>query len=205
MEFKIYHPRILLILLILIGALASGAILLARDGREDVTQTTSVAIPMAPRQSPLTELEKENVAGIVKSSGLVEGINNGQTWEASQFSRTKISGHDGVRLEVTWDNPVESTGPWSVLHCAGTVKTYSTEPWRQITRLVFWVNSETNAVSGYAVTTEPEDDPEADTDAIENDASLKIYDIQTGEIVFEGRVSEAKLSDICVADTYYSH
>ena len=67
------------------------------------------------------------------------------------------------------------------------------------------MNSETNAISGYAVTTEPEDDPEAYIDAIENDASLKIYDSQTGEIVFEGRVSEAKFSEICEADTYYSH
>ena len=122
MKLKIHHPRILVVLLLMIAALSSSAILLANQGEE--LPTKSLSIPTGPITTTLSKEDREDAIRIVKTSGVVESINGNQNWEADLVLSTKIAGTEGVRLEALWSEPVESSGPWSLMHCRGTLKTW---------------------------------------------------------------------------------
>ena len=79
----------------------------------------------------LTDEEEQNAAAIVRESGVVERINDGQDWEADfQVSRraNSLAGTRGVRVEVVWKDPVDSAGPWALVHCGGTRKVVHEQP-----------------------------------------------------------------------------
>ena len=201
-KLKIHHPRILIVLLLVIGALSSTAILLAQQGEESPSR--SLPLPPAPTTTPLSEQDREDAIAIVKRSGVVESINQWQDWEPENIDRAKIKGTEGIRLEPKWSRPVESSGPWSLLHCSGTVRSFTRGNWSQVTRLVVWVDMEDRSVAGFGVTSEPEDEPRPVPPTRDPDESLKIYDQETGEILYEGAVSAApKESEICEEGTYY--
>ena len=203
MKLKIHHPRILIVLLLIIGALSSTAIILAQQ--EEEFPTRSLPIPTGPTTTPLSKQDKEDVIAIVKRSGVVEIINQGQAWEPENIYRSKIAGTEGVRLEAIWSNPIESSGPWSLMHCSGTVRAFTRESWSQVTRLVLWVDMEDRSVAGFGVTSRPEDEPRPiSPQTLGPGDSLKIYDQKTGEILYEGAESAApKESEICEEGTYY--
>ena len=96
MKLKIHHPRILVVLLLMIGALSSTAILLAPQGEEFPTR--SLPLPTAPTPPPLSEQDREDAIAIVKKSGAVESINKGQDWEPENIYHSKIAGTEGVRF-----------------------------------------------------------------------------------------------------------
>ncbi len=202
MKLKIHHPRILVVVLLIIGALSSTAILLANQGEEFPTR--ALPIPTAPTPPPLSEQDQEDAIAIVKRSGVVKSINQGQDWKPENIYRAKIKGTEGILLEPKWSGPVESSGPWSVLYCSGTIKAFTTESWSQITRLVVWVDMEDSSVAGFGVTSEPEDEPQPVLGSLDPGESLKLYDQQTGEILYEGAGPAApKESEICEEGTYY--
>ena len=202
MKLKVHHPRILIVLLLMIGALSSTAIILAQQEEEFPTKV--LPLPTAPTPPPLSEQDREDAVAIVKRSGVVENINQGQDWEPEHIYRAKIKGTEGIRLEPKWSRPVESSGPWSLLHCSGTIKAFTTESWSQVTRLVVWVDMEHRSVVGFGVTSEPEDEPRPILDLPDAGESLKLYDQETGEILYDGTGSDApNESKICEEGTYY--
>ena len=202
MKLKVHHPRILIVLLLMIGALSSTAIILAQQ--EEELPTRVLPLPTAPTPPPLSEQDREDAVAIVKRSGVVESINQGQDWEPENIYRAKIKGTEGILLEPKWSRPVESSGPWSVLHCSGTIKAFTTESWSQVTRLVVWVDMEHRSVAGFGVTSEPEDEPRPILDPPDAGESLKLYDQETGEILYEGAGHAApNESEICEEGTYY--
>ena len=202
MKLKVHHPRILIVLLLMIGALSSTAIILAQQ--EEELPTRVLPLPTAPTPPPLSEQDREDAVAIVKRSGVVESINQGQDWEPENIYRAKIKGTEGILLEPKWSRPVESSGPWSVLHCSGTIKAFTTESWSQVTRLVVWVDMEHRSVAGFGVTSEPEDEPRPILDPPDAGESLKLYDQETGEILYDGTGSDApNESEICEEGTYY--
>ena len=66
MKLQIHHPRILLVLLMMIGDLTTSALLLADQGEE--LPTESVRIPMAPISTTLSKQEEQDAVNIVKAS-----------------------------------------------------------------------------------------------------------------------------------------
>ena len=202
MKLKIHHPRILVVLLLVIEAVASAAILLADQGEK--VPTNSLPIPAAPISTTLSKQDQEDAISIVKTSGVVESINGGQGWEPELVSRTKITGREGIVLEAKWSNPVESSGPWSLMHCSGTLKMFTRERWSQVTRLVIWVDMEDRAVAGLGVTSEPEDYPQPFHETISPDEPIKMYDAETGEVLYDGPTSGGPMeSEVCEEGTYY--
>ena len=134
----------------------------------------------------LTDEEEQNAAAIVRESGVVEQINNGQDWEADfQGSRraNSLAGTRGVRVEVVWKDPVDSAGPWALVHCGGTRKVAHKQLWSQITRLVTWVDLEGRSVVGYGVTSEREDIPQPTMGPINWFSWLKVYDVESGDLL----------------------
>ena len=127
--------------------------------------------PTLERKPPLTIQEKEDAVRIVQVSGIVERINGGQGWMATRVYRTIIAGRDGIQFDAIWDEPVDSAGPWALLQCTGTLRVESSARWRDITRLVIWVDTQEDSVAGYAVISEPEDVPQP---AIDNAPSFTL-------------------------------
>ncbi len=141
---------------------------------------------------------------IVKKSGVVKAINGDQDWEVDQVISTKLAGTEGARLEALWSEPVESSGPWSLIHCQGTRKMFTEERWSQVTRLVVFVDREDESVAGYGVTSQKEDVPQPVYEVPDGDDSVKIYDAETGEIVYDGSVDDApSKAKVCAEGTYY--
>ena len=201
MKLKIHHPRILVVLLLMIAALSSSAILLANQGEE--LPTKSLSIPTGPITTTLSKEDREDAIRIVKTSGVVESINGNQNWEADLVLSTKIAGTEGVRLEALWSEPVESSGPWSLMHCRGTLKTFTRERWSQVKRLVVFVDMEAESVAGFGVTSQKEDVPQPIYD-MDTDETVKLYDVETGDIIYEGSPSDAPAKDeLCAEGTFY--
>ena len=99
---------------------------------------------------------------------------------------------------------MESSGPWSLIHCSGTLKMFTMERWSQVTRLVVWVDMEDRAVAGLGVTSEPEDDPKPFYETPGPDEPIKMYDAETGEILYDGPTSGGPMeSEVCEEGTYY--
>ena len=171
-------------------------------------ETASVPVgdpPTLERKPPLTMQEKEDAVRIVQVSGIVERINGGQGWMATRVYRTIIAGRDGIQFDAIWDEPVDSAGPWTLLQCTGTLRVESSARWRDVTRLVIWVDTQEDSVAGYAVISEPEDVPQP---AIDNAPSLtdiiRANSTLTGRLLYVGpSVLSPPRAILCESGTYY--
>ena len=161
--------------------------------------------PTLERKPPLTIQEKEDAVRIVQVWGIVERINGGQGWMATRVYRTIIAGRDGIQFDAIWDEPVDSAGPWALLQCTGTLRVESSARWRDVTRLVIWVDTQEDSVAGYAVISEPEDVPQP---AIDNAQSLtdiiRAYSTLTGRLLYVGPSAlSPPRAILCESGTYY--
>ena len=137
----------------------------------------------------LTSQQKQEAEQVMRASGVAELVNGGQGWDADWRTLRRASaipGTQGVRVDVFWERPVDSSGPWSLVKCRGTRKMSHTQKWNHITRLVTWVDLETKSVVGYGVTSEPEDDPEATMGTPHLLGIASLYNVQTGKRLFTG-------------------
>ena len=202
MKFRIHRPWILVTLLAVIGTVTAAAVLLANNGMTSPAQAVNVPAPGVSTQ--LTEEEKEKAVRIASESGVVKTINNDQDWKAEFFASTKLDGTEGAILEAVWQDPVESSGPWMPIHCSGTRKGYETSRWTNVTRLVVFVDMENESVAGYGVTSSIwDDDPQPVLEAADSNESVKIYDVKSGDIVYEGTYGDAPTKDeFCPPGTY---
>lgn len=84
MKLQIHHPRILLVLLMMIGDLTTSALLLADQGEE--LPTESARIPMAPISTTLSKQEEQDAVNIVKASRVVESVNGARIGSQTGFT-----------------------------------------------------------------------------------------------------------------------
>ena len=208
MKLKIHHPRILIVLLLVIVAAASAAILLANEeeSEEDEFPTKSIAIPAVPipTPTPFPEQYKEEAVNIVKESGVVENINGGQDWEVTGIFRAKLAGTEGVSIHVAWSEPVESTGPWSIIQCEGTLRSVSTTPWSQVDLLRVKVDMKAKSVVGVGVWASVLPDVHQPVMGIVGPGDgVTLYDVESGDIVYDGPYSDIPTVDeVCEEGTY---
>ena len=105
---------------------------------------------------------------------------------------------------MVWKEPVDSFGPWPLIHCSGTIKTSSIGNWRRITRLKLWVDMEARVVAGFAVISRKEDVPQPVLEPPSLDKKVTVYDVETGDVVYEGALyNMPTLQAICAEGTYY--
>jgi hypothetical protein len=195
MKFTLHHPRLLVSILLLLGIMTTSALLLA-DGGDEVVPTRFIPFPVAEPAAPLTEEQKQAMARTVKESGVVEFISGAQEWTFDVIGTPKINGHESASMIVSWENPVDNSGPWTLVKCDGALRMVSSRGFTGITQLMVHVDREDNAVLAYSVTGESGEDPVIQPR--EPDATMKFYDFKTGEIVFDGKPGEvARLDKVC--------
>ena len=137
---------------------------------------------------PLAAGQKDNAVHMVESSGVEETINGGQEWETGRITRADLAGALGVSVEVKWREPVESSGPWYLIHCEGIRKSVTSETWRNITRLEVIVDLlqrqvRVSPVAGYTVI-EGEGEAAAVRNPDETPSPPTIREVEIGEILW---------------------
>ena len=175
------------------------------SAREKELRTKPVYLHSTWKPVDMTEQEQEDVVNIVRASGVVERINGGQEWGPGRLAWSSLAGTTAGGLDVVWREPVDSSGPWSLIHCSGTIKVSSVENWRKITRLILWVvDMEAKVVAGFGVMSRKEDVPQPVLEPLEPDRKVNVYDVETGDIIYEGsRYNMPPLQAICAEGTYY--
>ena len=116
---------------------------------------------------------------------------------------TAVAGTQAISFEAKWEEPVDHEGPWSLIKCKGTRKLVSPIEWSGVTRVEVIVDINNRTVTGLAVTAEPDEDaPVMGSGHLGSVARL--YDVESGDIVFEGRGSDLPLpEDFCPVGTHY--
>ena len=191
MRLKIHHPKLLVaVLLVIMTATTLTAVVAQGIGSKD---SVPGAFPSIPINAQLTSEEEEDAVNIVKTSGVVKYINGGQSWEASRIARTKIDGTEAIELTATWETPAESDGPWPVVRCQGTRKVVTTNTVSNITRLTVFIDMEAREVAAYSLPGPDSPDLVAQMPtfpAIGGDTTVKMYDFETGELVYDGTLED---------------
>ena len=132
----------------------------------------------------LTDEEEQEAVEIIRASGIVELINGGQDWEADLRMRSRgksLAGTKGIRVEVTWEGVVNSSGPWALIKCQGTRKVVHKQQWDLISRLVTWVDLEARSVVAYGVASGHEDNHEPIMGPAKWLSLVKVYDVESGK------------------------
>lgn len=127
MKVQIHHPRILILVLLVVGVLTTVAITVA-DLDRPVIETQSFSLPSPSTMLPPTDAEVAQAVSITRESGWVEAIAGKQGWGLigpdymGQPKWISIPGSDeyGIRFTALLENPVESDGPWHMTQCQVT-------------------------------------------------------------------------------------
>ena len=188
MKFKVYRPRLLIAMLLLIGVLTTSAMLLA-EGGDPVIKTRFIPSPVKPTRVPLTDEQKRDIVAITQESGIVESINGGQDWIVERMGKGGIDGYEAASLRVKWQEPVDGQGPWLIRKCAGRNLIVTMFGIRNFTRLRIHVDLEGREALAYSVTAD-DDDQDFAYDSTALNYPFKVYDFKTGELRFDGKSSD---------------
>ena len=191
---KIHHPRILLALLLVMGLIGGTVAVLANQQNSD---GKTVSLPI-PTPLPLDEAAKQAAVDIVRQSGAVERIAGNQSWTPSYFFRSAIAGTtNGVGFNASWEQPVESSGPWSLVRCRGTRVFSSSNVWADVTRLKIDVDLERREVVGLSVRfmrPVPGETPPLNAVHVSGagpDYQGTVRDLETRQVIFSGLAKAA--------------
>ena len=188
MKFQVHHPKLLAIFLLVIAAVTTVGILLASGG--DDKEITFTLIPVENPPLMVSDEELVEALRVARASGVIEEINGGQEWTHDLVTFRNFDGVEAVRFKASWENPVESSGPWTLFHCQGTRKMTAYAQWTNITRLVVTVDIENDELIAYT----PIGDDAGNSPVLEvgshGGKDAKVYDSASGDIVFEGTKDE---------------
>ena len=183
-----------MVILVAIGAVTAVGLLFASGG--DDFDIEVVNVPIQNPKTPVSEELVQEAVGIVKLAEVVEFINGNQDWSFVNATHAKVDGAEAVRFDAVWENPVASDGPWYMLQCQGTRKLMAPARWTNVTRLEFIVDVEHDEVMAYLPMGEyGASEPVVDLEALREGGS-KVYDVASGDLIYEGKVSELPTKDI---------
>ncbi len=163
--------------------------------------------PSSTEESYLTEEQERIAAQILKKSGIVERINGGQRW-APDFEVPRranvLSGSRGVAVEVISNTAVDGSGPCHSIRCQGRLKQVHKQQWTRITRLIAWVDMDSELVAGYAVIGDEFDVPQPVIGSLNWFAIVRVYNVESGELLITGPpILVSHRSLLCPQGTYY--
>ncbi len=183
MKLQVHHPKLLAVFLLAIAAVTAVGLLFASGG--DDKEITFTPIPVENPLPVVSDEELVEALRVAKSSGVIEKINDGQGWTHDYVTLKKFDGVEAVRFDASWENPVESSGPWTLYWCKGTRKLMVYARWTNITRLVVTVDIENDEVIAYAPMGDDGNEPVLEVGS-HGDREAKVYDAASGDIVFDG-------------------
>ena len=196
MALRLHRPRLLIAVLLVIVGLTSVTVLSA-----DYYSSGYSAVPYN-EPVPITAQESQRAITIVEDSGIVEDINDNQTWEVLDEEVNHFTTNDTkmASLKAIWPNTVDDDGPWKLTRCQGTRLVEVGGMVRNIKALLVTVDMDASEVVGYGVIqpnrsipgvqdyTKPRPDSMSDTEAV------KVYDTANDAKVYDGNFREFTLA-----------
>ena len=179
-------PRVIEPLLLVMVAIITTQLLgcepppATQEVRPQASPTIRPTLPMGT----ISPYDKKRAASIVGAYGVVERINGGQDWDTGLIAFADLAGGLGVSVQVEWSDPVDSSGPWFVIHCKGRRKSLSTESRTGITQMEVTINRLGPSVAGYMALDGSKVNQSVDGSDAHQFPAL-IWDVETGEILFE--------------------
>ena len=184
MSMKIYHPRLLVAVLLVVLGISSTAVIFADD--LNLGQGDKAVFPAIPVSQQVTPEEQEKAVKIVKESGVVELVSGSQEWAASDGYEKKIGGDTVVKLYASWENAATSSGPWIDSECQGTRITVVSAEISNIEKLAIWLDLEDEEVIAYVPGAADPGETGPVEPALSDDLKVRVYDAKSGEELFDG-------------------
>jgi len=128
---RIWRPRLLAVVVVALAAVGGTAAALAWPGGEEAPGLAVPANESEPR--PATEEELARALEIIEEDGQVYEVNGGQPFTVRpHFTYDRPDGRRVVWVELVWEKPVDSAGPWTGESCRGLVRARGTYMWRNL-------------------------------------------------------------------------
>ena len=194
MKLQLHHPKVLVVILLAIASVTAVGLLFASDAGDK--ESTFTPIPVTGTLSTVSDKDLLEALRVAKASGVIEKINDGQGWTHDYVTRKKFDGVEAVRFDASWENPVESSGPWILFHCQGTRKMTAYAQWTNITRLVVTVDIENDELIAYSPMGDDGNEPVLEVGS-HGGKNATVYDSASGDLVFEGTKDELSDFDMC--------
>ena len=189
MKFPLKYPKPLVVVLLTIASVTAVGLLFACGG--DDKEITFTPILVTGTLSTVSDEDLLEALRVAKASGVIEKINDGQEWTHDYVAPKRFDGVEAVGFDASWENPVESSGPWTLFHCQGTRKMTAYAQWTNITRLEVTVDIENDELIAYAPMGTRGNEPVLEVGS-HGDKEATVYDTASGDLVFEG--TKKKLS-----------
>lgn len=164
-------------------------------GRLDSSGGVPSQSPVAATVPPLSETQNEEAVEIAREAGLIDQIAGDQPWTASDFFRIDItSSSNAIVFNASWDNPVESSGPWRNVNCRGSRVFESFITWADVHMLRVIVDLDGRQVVGTGVRGAPASGTSLYPDPVPIDsfddpeAVINVYDLESGQALYEGNL-----------------
>lgn len=135
MPIKLKWPRAFLATISALIVLGVAGAVLAEGG--EGPPGSAVGVHPAPPGQLLERVTEEEVAfalAVLNDSPRVDLISGDQPLQVGTVGPDHTNGQKtGVRIEVYWDRPVASSGPWTLSKCRGTRIQTAEAPWEDLT------------------------------------------------------------------------
>ena len=187
MRIAIHRPKLLMAVLLVILGIGSVTVIWAEENGLPGVGPFAGSMPVSQQVVPD---QKREATEIIEDSGIVERINGGQDWVASNGYAKDVGRTSVVRLHASWENPVVSSGTWVDVDCQGTRLIKISRQFTNVTRLTFYVDTEGDEVVGYAVSAHKSDEAGSVPADISNGTNIKVYDTETDALVYDGRYAD---------------
>lgn len=112
---------------------------------DDGTRTMFPPIYNPAIYTPAPTPDRETALDILKKSGLVEAVNEEQSWQAVLFMG-HVTEHHLVGINVQWEDAVRTDGPFRHVACGGTKVLEHPVPWSNVTALLVQIDTELRQV-----------------------------------------------------------
>lgn len=128
MKLKIHHPKLLILVLLVVGVLTTVGVMVADWDQPDVLETRVYSLPVQSFADPPTDAEVADAMQIARDAGWVSAIAGKQEWSlinkewdgGPRWVSIPGTTQHGIRFTAVWDNPVDSDGPWYRTKCQAT-------------------------------------------------------------------------------------
>ncbi len=151
MKIRIWRPRLLAVVVVCLAVGGGTAAAVAWPGGEESGPELAVPRNQSEEPRPVTDEELARALEIIEKDGQVYEVNGGQPFTVRpRVTEERADGRTMVALDLVWEKPVESVGPWTVELCRGLVRVRGTARWKNLRSVSAYVDLTEGTVRVFA-------------------------------------------------------
>ncbi|GBD22477.1 hypothetical protein HRbin29_00108 [bacterium HR29] len=150
MAVYVWRPQVLAAVVTLLGAGAGAGVVIATSGHEE-GGAPAIEVPVVERTFSPSEEELGKVRALIDADGRVAKVSGGQPYEiALAVGEERSDGTRVVSVEVVWERPVTTRGPWMRAVCRGTVLLEGESTWKNLRSVAVTIDLTNGRIRGVA-------------------------------------------------------